>query len=86
MSSSADVSLAYESFRVVFIPWQRERRLAKEQERIRMARLSSTVITAGVFHSLALRRDGSIACWGRNDYRQAPPAGVLGPFATEVEV
>jgi len=33
-------------------------------------------IAAGWDHSLALRSDGSIVGWGRNDYGQAaPPAG-----------
>ena len=31
-------------------------------------------------HSLALRRDGSIACWGRIAEGQAPPEGVAGDF------
>ena len=37
-------------------------------------------IAAGEGHSLALRRDGSVACWGDSTYGQAPPAGVVGPF------
>ena len=37
-------------------------------------------IDAGNGHSLALRRDGSVACWGDNDDGQAPPEGVAGPF------
>ncbi|XRB02043.1 hypothetical protein NFJ02_13g13970 [Pycnococcus provasolii] len=32
------------------------------------------------WHSLALRRDGSIACWGNDGIGQAPPAGVDGDF------
>ena len=72
--------LAYEAIRLAFIPWQRERRIAKEQERIRLARFSSRVIAAGYWHSLALRRDGSIACWGRNYEGQAPPGVVDGDF------
>ena len=35
---------------------------------------------AGSHHSLALRRDGGIACWGRNIHGQAPPEGVDGDF------
>ena len=27
---------------------------------------------AGFYHSLALQRDGSIACWGDNDFGEAP--------------
>ena len=72
--------LAYEAIRLAFIPWQRERRIAKEQERIRLARLSSRVIAAGYWHSIALRGDGGIACWGSNGDGQAPPAGVEGDF------
>ena len=37
-------------------------------------------IAAGDAHSLALRRDGNIACWGDNTENQAPPDGVIGPF------
>ncbi|GHP10960.1 hypothetical protein PPROV_000969000 [Pycnococcus provasolii] len=33
-----------------------------------------------ITHSLALRRDGGITCWGRNVEGQAPPAGVEGAF------
>ena len=72
--------LAYEALRLAVIPWQRERRVAKVQERMRLARFSSKVISAGSAHSLALRRDGRIACWGRNDEGQAPPAGIDGDF------
>ena len=83
MSAHAPVelgALAYEAIRLVFVPWQRERRIAKEQERIRLARLSGGEIAAGLSHSLALRRDGTIACWGDNNFGLAPPAGVAGPF------
>ena len=72
--------LAYEALRLAFVPWQRERRLAKERERTRIARLSSGMNAAGLFHSLALRVDGSIAFWGSNCDGQAPPAGVDGEF------
>ena len=72
--------LAYEALRLAFIPWQRERRIAKVQERMRLARLSGGEIAAGLSHSLALRRDGRIACWGYNAEGQAPPGGVAGPF------
>lgn len=37
-------------------------------------------ISAGGLHSCALRTDGTLACWGRNDDGQAtPPAGDLQP-------
>ena len=39
------------------------------------------VAIAAVYeHSLAIRRDGSVACWGSNDFGQAPPDGVDGDF------
>ena len=72
--------LAYEAIRLAFIPWQRERRIAKVQERMRLARFSSRVIAGGCNHSLALRRDGRIACWGDNYHGEAPPGGFAGPF------
>jgi len=31
-------------------------------------------------HSLALRKDGSVQCWGSNLEGEAPPEGVEGPF------
>ncbi|XRB05482.1 hypothetical protein NFJ02_24g54330 [Pycnococcus provasolii] len=37
-------------------------------------------IAAGFGHSLALRSDGSVACWGWNGEDQAPPDGVDGDF------
>ncbi|XRB10130.1 PPIase cyclophilin-type domain-containing protein [Pycnococcus provasolii] len=37
-------------------------------------------IAAGGAHSLALRRNGGVACWGWNNHGQAPPAGVEGDF------
>ena len=76
--------LAYEALRLAFIPWQRERRVAKEQERMRLARFSSRVIAAGAFHSLVLRREGGIACWGNNGFGRAPPGGVDGDFVAIV--
>ena len=39
-------------------------------------------IGAGAHFSVALRCDGSVACWGRNDAGQAPADGVPGPFKT----
>ena len=33
-------------------------------------------VSAGGFHTCGVRRDGSVACWGRNEFGQAtPPAG-----------
>ena len=72
--------LAYEAIRLAFVPWQRERRIAKERERVRIARFSSRVISAGSRHSLALRSNGNVACWGCNDWGEAPPDGVDGDF------
>ena len=68
----------------VWLDWlvtvHRPRRIAAVQERrIRRAR-ANAVISAGYRHSLALRSDGSVACWGSNNHRQAPPAGVEGDF------
>ena len=68
----------------VWLDWlvtvHRPRRLAAVQERrIRRAR-ANAVISAGHSHSLALRADGSVACWGDNDNGEAPPAGVEGDF------
>ena len=64
----------------------RPRRIATVKERNelreRMSR-ANVNIAAGSEHSLAVRQDGSIACWGRNDAGQAPPAGVHGPFKTQ---
>ena len=68
----------------VWLDWlvtvHRPRRIAAVQERrIRRAR-ANAVISAGYRHSLALRDDGSIVCWGDNTFDQAPPAGVEGDF------
>ena len=68
----------------VWLDWlvtvHRPRRIAAVQERrIRRAR-ANAVISAGYRHSLALRADGSVACWGANHLDQAPPAGVEGDF------
>ncbi len=37
-------------------------------------------VAAGCDHSLAVRADGSVACWGDNDDGEAPPGGVEGDF------
>ena len=68
----------------VWLDWlvtvHRPRRIAAVQERrIRRAR-ANAMISAGYRHSLALRADGSVACWGDNDDGQAPPGGVEGDF------
>ena len=65
-------SLAYEALRLVWFPWQRERRREREQERIRIARSCNRTLAWGLYHSLAIRPDGSIACWGDNDNGEAP--------------
>ena len=79
----ASESLAYDALRV-FVNWQRERRLHKVRERKQAARTSNELLAAGgVFNggqSLAIRVDGSIACWGANGDGQAPPDGVPGNF------
>ena len=80
-ASTATGESAYEALRVAVFPWLRERRLRKK-ERLEKARLLAKVISAGDSHSLALRSDGSVACWGLNDDGEAPPAGVHGPFKT----
>ena len=81
----------------VWLDWlvtvHRPRRLAAVQERrIRRAR-ANAVISAGNLHSLALRADGSVACWGCNDDGQAPTdaSRLLGElngtrFMTEVRI
>ena len=79
------MSLAYDALRV-FVNWQRERRLHKVRERKQAARKATGLLAAGggYFveggHSLAIRVDGSIACWGDNENGQAPPDGVPGNF------
>ena len=37
-------------------------------------------VSAGHGHSLALRKDGTVACWGHNNDGQAPREGVAGLF------
>lgn len=35
-------------------------------------------ISSGSYHSCAIRTDGTLACWGLNNYGQAtPPAGIF---------
>ena len=53
--------------------------MSLEMQRIRTARRNA-MIAASYGHSLALRPDGSIACWGDNDGGRAPPEGVDGDF------
>ena len=79
-------SLAYDALRV-FVNWQRERRLHKVRERKQAARKAIGLLAADGLRyagdggqSLAIRVDGSIACWGSNGDGQAPPAGVPGNF------
>ena len=39
-------------------------------------------VTAGAFHSCAIKADGTVACWGSNTYGQAtPPANVFRSIA-----
>lgn len=59
--------------------------------RLSLARKSLRLLAAGYAHSLALRRNGSVAWWGDNAYGQAPAEATLGdallnwtPFMTEV--
>ena len=48
-------------------------------QRARTARRNA-MLGGGASHSLALRGDGRISCWGNNIHDQAPPAGVDGDF------
>ncbi len=35
-------------------------------------------VSAGAYHTCGVRTDGTIACWGDNDYGQAaPPGGIF---------
>ncbi|XRB03270.1 hypothetical protein NFJ02_17g26240 [Pycnococcus provasolii] len=77
--SAAEESLAYKVMRTVWVPWQRERRLVREQERV-LATRRSAWLDAGFQHAVVLRCDGGVACWGSNAYTQAPPDGVDGDF------
>ena len=44
------------------------------------ARTAVRSLAARHAHSLGLRQDGSVACWGSNDEGQAPAEGLAGPF------
>ena len=59
----AHAALAYDALRLVFFPWQRERRIARECERTRIARMPRT-FAAGWLYSVAIRRDGTTELWG----------------------
>ena len=72
-------STAYKVMRTVWVPWQRERRLAREHERIQATRRSAC-LDAGFCHAVVLRHDGNVACWGSNVFDEAPPEGVDGDF------
>ena len=69
--SASEESIAYKVMRTVWVPWQRERRLVREEERIQATRRSAC-LDAGSDHAAVLRRDGGVACWGFNDYGEAP--------------
>ena len=74
---------AYDSLRLVWFPWQRARRIRKEEERriaIMKRNVMQPILASGYYHSLAIRHDGSVACWGRNEFGEAPPDGVDGEF------
>ena len=74
MGAGVDGEFVWELVRT----WRR-RKHEEWLARVRALRGPCTV-AAGTFHSLGLRPDGSVACWGRNDDGQAPPEGVPGPF------
>ena len=79
MESASDESLASKVMRTVWVPWQRERRLVREQERV-LATRRSAWLDAGFQHAVAMRPDGGVACWGVNERGQVPPDGVDGDF------
>ena len=81
MESDTEESLAYKVMRTVWVPWQRERRQARQKRQIQATRRSAW-LDAGFRHTAVLRHDGGVACWGLNDEGQAPPAGLDGPFKT----
>ena len=79
MESDTVESIADKVMRTVWVPWQRERRLVREHERIQATRRSAC-LDAGYYHAVVMRCDGGVACWGSNDDGQAPPDGVDGDF------
>ena len=47
-------------------------------ERVQANAGTFSMISAGVFHTCGVRTDGTLACWGYNNYGQAtPPAGTF---------
>ena len=71
----------------VWLQWlvavHRPRRIARiharnEMRKKRTAKRNATL--AASRHSLAIRADGSVACWGNNEIGQAPPEGIAGDF------
>ena len=83
MESASDESLASKVMRTVWVPWQRERRLVREQERV-LATRRSAWLDAGYNHAVVLRRDGGVACWGNNEFGQAPPDYTFPPTHRKV--
>ena len=79
MPSEESESIAYKVMRTVWVPWQRERRLVREQATRRSAWLD-----AGFRHAAVLRRDGGVACWGNNEFGQAPPDYTFPPTHRKV--
>ena len=84
VKSSSSVR-AYEALRLAVFPWMRERRKMRRSARART--LSKMIAMGGLInifphnnYSLAVRRDGSVACWGSNNHGKAPPGGVDGDF------
>ncbi|MDE0318970.1 MAG: S8 family serine peptidase [Acidimicrobiaceae bacterium] len=48
----------------------------RQRGQVRPPRSEFIALTAGFFHVCALRTDGSVQCWGRNDHSQSdPPSG-----------
>ena len=56
-------NVAYDAFRLVFIPWQRRRRLAREQERMHIKRRSKT-LSVGLYQPFYALIDGDVVYWG----------------------
>jgi hypothetical protein len=38
-------------------------------------------VSAGINHTCGVRTNGTVACWGRNDYGQASPPVAVGGIA-----